>query len=133
MKFVRFFCLLSLAAIIASALAEDLIVQTSFFKKYLDESIEEVNYKMIEASEIPSEVMRSFMQSPFKDLSIQKVHKVEDHTMLEAPTWIWLKNVAPKKSKETLYVLSLTDNIDKNIKAVISFNYQGELRNVKEI
>lgn len=131
MKIVKFFYLLSLVAIIASALAEDVIVQTSFFQEYLDESVEEVNHKLINPSEIPAEVMHSLMQSPFKDLSIQEARKVEESASLTAP--LWMKSLIAIKNQETLYVLSLSDNINNSVKAVISFNYKGKLLNVEKI
>lgn len=131
MKIVKFFCLLSLIAIVASALAEDAIVNTPFFNKYLDESVEKTNHTLINPAEIPAEVMQSFMQSPFKDLSIQEARKIEEAIPLNMP--VWMKNFTPVKSQETLYVLSLTDNISNSVKAVISFNYKGKLLNVEKI
>lgn len=131
MKIVKFFYLLSLVAIIASALAEDAIVQTSFFKEYLDESVEEVNHNLINPSEIPAEVMHGFMQSPFNNLSIQEARKIEESAPLTLP--LWMKSLIAVKNQETLYILSLSDNINNSVKAVISFNYKGKLLNVEKI
>lgn len=131
MKIVKFFCLLSLIAIVVSALAEDMIVNTSFFNKYLDESVEATNHKVISPAEIPAEVMNSFMESPFKDLAILEAHKIEEVKPLHMP--VWVTSFTPIKNQETLYVLSLSDNISKSVKAVISFNYKGKLLNVEKI
>lgn len=130
MKFIKFFYLLSLTAIIASILAQDAIVQTSFFKNYLDESVEETSRSLIHTSEIPEEVIKGFMESPFKDLSIREVYKVEGQVM-EMP--IWVQNVInkPESETKTSYVLAVADNINQNVKTVLSFSHHGKLLNIE--
>lgn len=131
MKFIKFFYLISLFAIISAALAGDVIVQTEFFKKYLDENVQETKRNVIHASEIPSEVMQGFLQSPFKDFSIQKVYKVEDHAV-ELP--VWTQNIVRQEKENTkaFYMLALAENINQNVTAVLSFTPQGKLLNAEK-
>ncbi len=130
MKIIKFFCLLSLIAILASALAEDAIVQTHFYKKYLDESVVEANQQLINTAELPSEVMAGFLESPFKDLSIHEVHKVEGQATHNIS--LLVKKMIQEQPQETLYVLSLADKINNDIQAVLSFSPQGKLLNIKK-
>lgn len=130
MNFIKFFYLISLFAIISAALAEDVIVETEFFKKYLDESVQETKRSVIHTSEIPSEVLQGFLQSPFKGLSIQKAYKVENYAV-ELPVWVKSLIHQEKESAKPFYVLALADNINQ-VTAVLSFTPQGKLLNAEK-
>lgn len=133
MKVIKFFCLIGLLAIIASAVAENSITESSFFRQYLDQSVENFDQGGINTSDIPAEVMESFMQSPYKDLSIHEVQKIEKYDPFFPLAWI--EKVVPFKTPkpEAHYVLSLGDHVHHNVITIVSFDYKGKLLAIKNM
>ncbi len=131
MKVIKFFCLIGLLAVIASAVAENTIVSSSFFKQYLDRSIAST-HQAISLSDIPTEVIESFMQSPYKDLHIHEVQKIEDHASF---SFAWATYLMPAKAfaPEVQYVLSLGDDVSQQVVAIVSFDYKGKLLTIRNI
>ncbi len=129
MKFIKFFFLLSLAAIIAAASMQDVIVQTSFFKNHLDKNLATLSRRTIDVSEIPAEVMKSLMESPFSHLSIQEIYVEEDASPASMLTPV-ADHFLP--GSIALYVVALTDYVGHPIKATLSFNPQGKLMGVEK-
>ncbi len=131
MKFIKFFFLFSLAAIIAAASMQDVIVQTSFFKNHLDKNLASATTRhTIQVSEIPAEVMESLMNSPFKGLSIHEIYVESDPAPANLLIPVAYKLLQPGSA--ALYIVSLTDYAGQSIKATLSFDPKGKLLGVEK-
>lgn len=80
MRFMLFFLIVSIAAIMGFGLAEDQITSSAFYQNYLHQETtqpanqEEADFLPIKASELPSIVKEGFDNSMYKDEIISQVY-----------------------------------------------------------
>lgn len=126
MKFILFFSLMSMMAIGGFVLAEEEIVSSNFYQTYLHTSQttkEQSEFKPIKTSELPVDVLKSFIDSPFGKHNITQVYLIPAEN---ASNWMAhvMKNYSNQNIAEETYVLALTA---KESKAQLRFSKSGKL------
>jgi hypothetical protein len=126
MKFILFFFLVSVVSITGFVLAEDKITDSDFYQNYLHapQVIErEVDFKPIKASELPSDVLESFANSPFGKHTISQAYLVPAE---KASNWIArvVKDYSTQNISEETYLLALNG---KKTQTQLRFSKKGKL------
>lgn len=126
MKFILFFSLVSIVTISGFVLAEEEITSSDFYQNYLNSSPsvdEEVELKPIKASELPSDVLKSFAKSPFGTHTISQAYLIPTE---KASNWIShiMKHYSPIQISEETYVLALGG---KKFQTQLRFSKSGKL------
>lgn len=126
MKFILFFSLVSIVAISGFGLAEDQITGSDFYQNYLQSSQsvdQDVELKPINASELPSDVLKSFAKSPFGEHTISQAYLIPAEKASSLISQIMVRYSPVHVSEET-YLLALNGN---NIQTQLRFSKSGKL------
>ncbi|WPP48808.1 hypothetical protein [Catalinimonas niigatensis] len=129
MKFILFFSLVSIVSISGFVLAEEEITSSDFYHHYLHSSQasqavdKKVELKPIKASELPSDVLKSFAKSPFGKYTISQAYLIPTE---KASNWISqiMKHYSPIQVSEETYVLALNG---KKFQTQLRFSKSGKL------
>lgn len=128
MKFILFFSLVSIVAISGFVLAEEEIAGSDFYQNYLHDSQsldtdKDAEPQPIKASELPSDVLKSFADSPFGKHPISQAYLIPAE---KTTNWIsqLMKKYSPQNISEETYLLALNG---KKIQTQLRFSKSGKL------
>ena len=122
MRFILFFYVLCLTVISGFVIAGDQLTDSAFYEEYLSGKVEQLQREPIQTSDLPTEVMRSFFESPFKDKNIAHAYRVPaaDNNLLSQFFY---------QSTQEVYVIALAES-SKKVATKLKYNSKGKLINV---
>jgi len=122
MRFILFFYVLCLAVISGFVVAGDQLTDSAFYKEYLTGRIDQLQQESIQTSDLPTEVMRSFFEGPFKDKDIAHAYRLPSSYNNLLSRFFY-------QSSQEVYVLTLAEN-RKLINTKLKYSSKGKLINV---